>query len=568
LTIYAPHHMLTAQFLCNYGGIQMKLRFIIVPAILCAVTLGAESSQAIDIPRPNIPRPTIDIPRPNIPRPTINIPRPNVTVPNAAPHLAVPRVSTPNPTAPKVSAPTISQTVSTKNVQKGNATDNSQKGTDTNNVEKGTNTDSAKNSDNATLKANKEDSSAVHEDSSNGTSTSNDSNGNANAAQSIAPPAPGNAASSNSSGNPTSSSVVNAGPLLMGGPGQAGCPTCKPGVVYNNVSPTCSNCTFTFNANAPGCATNGAACWIPATTPSASGMTGNNPGLAANNVNSTTNSPGGGANSDQYAIGRGTGDYNLGPITVADPTDPSKSINALPPANGNSPTTNAPTNNSPMNNAGFGSNVPNPGAPNAASPNSLPTVTIPLPNGSFLTATVNQDGTYNIPGQNTPLSNAGVLAAYNNGSLSGTNSGPGSNAQNPAPALSPPLNGTGGQAPNNTQTASGTAGTVNPTSSAPQIPTAAAGTNGGCLPNPCNSNSSSQPATLDQLNANRASLGMPPLTQQQFQAQDNSLPNLSGLPANNSTGPIISTGPTSDVGGQNQSLFNINSNAIQQTLGK
>jgi hypothetical protein len=160
----------------------------------------------------------------------------------------------------------------------------------------------------------------------------------------------------------------------------------------------------------------------------------------------------------------------------------------------------------------------------------LPTVTIPLPNGSSITATVNPDGTYNIPGQNTPLSNAGVLAAY------GANSSPGPNAQNPAPALSPSLNGGGGQAPNNnTQTANGAAGTVNPTPSAPQmpvggttgagtaqIPTAAAGTNGGCLPDPCNPNGNSNAsATASPTGPSDPTLPTPQQVQDNLNKQNN-----------------------------------------------
>ena len=64
-------------------------RFIVSLAVCCAAILIAQSSRAVEIPRP-----TINIPRPNIPRPSIHVPRPNipragVNIPRA--HISAPR---------------------------------------------------------------------------------------------------------------------------------------------------------------------------------------------------------------------------------------------------------------------------------------------------------------------------------------------------------------------------------------------------------------------------------------------------------------------------------------------
>jgi hypothetical protein len=77
------------------------------------------------------------------------------------------------------------------------------------------------------------------------------------------------------------------------------------------------------------------------------------------------------------------------------------------------------------------------------------------------------------------------------------------------------------------------------------------------------------PATLDQLNQNRTTLGAAPLTQQQLANQKDCLACPPGPPANNNS----STGPNSEIGGQNQNLFNLGSQPIQQrvqqgTLGR
>jgi hypothetical protein len=98
----------------------MNSRFIAVPAILCALSLAAQSSKALDIPRPQISPPTINIPRPtiNVPRPTINIPRPNISVPHvSAPNKApvAPKATTPaaakatTPAAAKATTPTTAK---------------------------------------------------------------------------------------------------------------------------------------------------------------------------------------------------------------------------------------------------------------------------------------------------------------------------------------------------------------------------------------------------------------------------------------------------------------------------
>jgi hypothetical protein len=85
---------------------------------IAACSMGF-SAHAIDIPRPNIPRPTINVPRPSIPTPAVNIPRPNIVVPHVVPHVSIPKVSSPTVSvphiaphvdvaAPKVSSPTVS----------------------------------------------------------------------------------------------------------------------------------------------------------------------------------------------------------------------------------------------------------------------------------------------------------------------------------------------------------------------------------------------------------------------------------------------------------------------------
>jgi hypothetical protein len=51
-------------------GRQMNLRFIVMPAVVCTVSLSAQASQALDIPRPTVQRPTISIPRPSVTVPT------------------------------------------------------------------------------------------------------------------------------------------------------------------------------------------------------------------------------------------------------------------------------------------------------------------------------------------------------------------------------------------------------------------------------------------------------------------------------------------------------------------
>lgn len=69
----------------------MNLRFAVPLAFVCIALFGGHQARAFEIPRPNIPRPTIHIPRPNIPRPGVNIPRPNISRPHIRPTVNIPR---------------------------------------------------------------------------------------------------------------------------------------------------------------------------------------------------------------------------------------------------------------------------------------------------------------------------------------------------------------------------------------------------------------------------------------------------------------------------------------------
>jgi hypothetical protein len=326
----------------------MRTRLALAPLIACAMAFGGRSSQALDIPRPNIPRPTINVPRPTIsvphptvsvphptvPHPTVSVPRPTVSAPHpivSAPHpviskpaVSVNKQTVSSPSSPSTKNPVIGKpelpvasgigskttsdpnsnpktTVGSKNTGDLKNTGNLKNtGTSTNTGVKSTsdlkNTGDLKSTPKSSMATQSVDNPQKQNNQKGGGGNSKDymsragggvatgcGEGGAPACPPPGSPPSGGAAGGQSgnqgtaiapaaSSNPIRTSTASGAPvdatyLLMGGPGQPGCPSCKPGVVYNHVLTSCPSCTFTFNVNAAGCSTNGAACWVPATTP-------------------------------------------------------------------------------------------------------------------------------------------------------------------------------------------------------------------------------------------------------------------------------------------------------------